>query len=72
MIRPIWLIDKRHYLGSGAYLSTPTYGQANETSVMKGFADDPSTAPYVNDIYAYLQARCDGVLGREPPAKFDQ
>jgi len=31
---------------------------------MKGFANDPNVAPYVDDIYAYLQARADGVLGR--------
>ncbi|WP_287204118.1 c-type cytochrome [Mesorhizobium sp.] len=39
-------------------------GQSNGASVMKGFADDPNFALYVDDIYAYLQARADGALGR--------
>ncbi|MCA1492137.1 c-type cytochrome [Ensifer sp. NBAIM29] len=37
------------------------------TSVMKGFASDPNFAPYIDDIYIYLQARAAGVLGRGRP-----
>lgn len=44
-------------------------GQSNGTSVMKGFADDPNVVPYVDDIYAYLQARADGALGRGRPIR---
>jgi mono/diheme cytochrome c family protein len=44
-------------------------GQSSGTSVMKGFANDPNIAPYIDDIYAYLQARADGVLGRGRPSK---
>jgi mono/diheme cytochrome c family protein len=48
-------------------------GQSSgRTSVMKGFADDPNFAPYVDDIYAYLQARADGVVGRGRPPKLEQ
>src|SRR5262245_40207958 len=39
-------------------------GIVKQTSAMKGYAGDPNVAPYINDIYAYLQARADGVLGR--------
>ena len=46
-------------------------GRTNGTSVMKGFADDPNVAPYIDDIYGYLQARADGVLGRGRPAKLE-
>ena len=46
-------------------------GQSIGASVMKGFADDPNVAPYVDDIYAYLQARADGALGRGRPTKLD-
>ena len=46
-------------------------GKANGTSVMKGFTDDPNVAPYIDDIYAYLQARADGALGRGRPAKLE-
>ena len=46
-------------------------GQETGTSVMKGFADDPNVAPYVDDIYAYLQARADGALDRGRPARLE-
>jgi hypothetical protein len=43
-------------------------GRINGNSVMKGFAGDPNVVPYVNDIYAYLRARAEHVLGRGCPA----
>jgi mono/diheme cytochrome c family protein len=42
-------------------------GKSDGTSVMRGFAKDPNIAPYIDDIYAYLQARADGALGRGRP-----
>ena len=47
-------------------------GVSKSTSSMKGFAEDPNVAPYLDDIYAYLQARNDGALGRGRPMKLDQ
>jgi mono/diheme cytochrome c family protein len=47
-------------------------GRSNGTSVMRGFAGDPNTAPYVDDIYAYLQARADGALGRGRTIRLEQ
>jgi mono/diheme cytochrome c family protein len=47
-------------------------GQSSGAAVMKGFSGDPNVAPYVDDIYAYLQARADGVLGRGRPTKLDE
>lgn len=47
-------------------------GQSNGTSVMKGFAGDLNIEPYVDDIYAYLQARTDGALGRGRPNRMEQ
>jgi mono/diheme cytochrome c family protein len=47
-------------------------GQSSGAAVMKGFAGDPNVAPYVDDIYAYLQARADGALGRGHPVKLDE
>jgi mono/diheme cytochrome c family protein len=44
-------------------------GRVNGTSVMPGYSDDPNFAPHVDDIYAYLQARADGKLGRGRPAR---
>jgi mono/diheme cytochrome c family protein len=43
-------------------------GSARGTSVMRGFADDPNVAPYVRDIWLYLEARAEGSLGRGRPA----
>ena len=47
-------------------------GKQNGASVMKGFAGDPNVAPYIDDIYAYLQARADGALGRGRPLRIGQ
>jgi hypothetical protein len=47
-------------------------GKSTKSSVMRGFAGDPNIAPYVNDIFAYLQARADGALGRGWPLKLEQ
>jgi mono/diheme cytochrome c family protein len=43
-------------------------GRASGNFVMKGYADDPNVAPFVDDIYAYLRARSDGAIGRGRPA----
>jgi len=57
--------------GVDAFRRVVRDGRTNGTSVMKGFADDPNIAPYVDDIYAYLQARADGVLGRGRPSRLE-
>jgi mono/diheme cytochrome c family protein len=46
-------------------------GTRDGLAVMKGFATDPNVAPYVDDIYVYLQARADGALNRGRPIKAD-
>jgi mono/diheme cytochrome c family protein len=40
-------------------------------SVMKGFARDANIEPYIQDIYAYLEARADGAIGRGRPARLE-
>jgi mono/diheme cytochrome c family protein len=45
------------------------YGRRDGNLVMKGFAGDPNVAPHVDDLYAYLRARADGVLGRGRPGR---
>ena len=47
-------------------------GQNSGAAIMKGFSGDPNVAPYVDDIYAYLQARADGELGRGRPVRFGE
>jgi mono/diheme cytochrome c family protein len=54
-----------------AFRAAVLYGRGEGTSVMNGFADDPNIAPYVDDIYGYLQARADGALGRNRPVLND-
>jgi mono/diheme cytochrome c family protein len=53
----------------GAFRRIVLYGQRDGAFVMQGFAEDPNFAPYVDDIYAYLQARADGALGRGRPKR---
>lgn len=55
-----------------AFRSIVRDGLSNGNSVMKGFAGDPNIAPYVDDIYGYLQARADGALGRGRPIRLEQ
>ena len=55
--------------GVDAFRRAVLDGRISATSAMQGFADDPNVAPYVDDIYAYLQARADGRLGRGRPAR---
>jgi hypothetical protein len=44
-------------------------GSIRGTSAMPGYAGDPNFALHVDDIYAYLQARPDGKLGRGRPER---
>lgn len=45
--------------------------QANE-KVMPPFGEVEDVVLYLDDIYAYLKARSDGVLGRGRPQRFNQ
>ena len=42
-------------------------GVAGTRGVMRGFAGDPNVEPYLDAIYAYLEARASGRLGRGRP-----
>jgi mono/diheme cytochrome c family protein len=42
-------------------------GRSSGLSVMKGFASDPNVVSHIDDIYAYLRARADGLIGRGRP-----
>jgi mono/diheme cytochrome c family protein len=44
-------------------------GITRGNAVMRGFGDDPNVAPHVADIYAYLQARAAGSIGRGRPGR---
>ncbi|SRR5579871_3866746 len=57
--------------GFDAFRRTVKEGRATGASVMKAFGDDPNIAPYIDDIYAYLQARADGALGPGRPVRLE-
>jgi mono/diheme cytochrome c family protein len=61
-----------HLVGIDDFRRIARAGARNGASVMKGFAGDPNVEPYIDDIYAYLQARADGALGRGRPARIGQ
>ena len=64
------LVD--HPIDIDAFRRIVRAGTRNGTSIMKGFAGDPNVAPYIDDIFAYLQARADGALGRGRPSRIGQ
>ena len=43
--------------------------RADKQSKMPALGDNPNVMCYIDDIYAYLKARSDGVVGRGRPAK---
>lgn len=65
------LIESIGHIGYEGYLEAVVNGIENvstaEQSVMPSFGEDPNVMNYVDDIYAYLKARADGVIGRGRP-----
>ncbi len=67
------LLDTIKTQGYGKYLEIVVNGRTNVStttqSSMPSFARDPNVMCFVDDIYAYLVARADGVLKRGRPAQ---
>ena len=67
------LIESIPRIGYDGYLEAVVNGIENvstsEQSVMPSFGEDPNVMNYVDDIYAYLKARADGIIGRGRPDK---
>jgi methanol metabolism-related c-type cytochrome len=65
------LIESIGRIGYDGYLEAVVNGIKNvstsEQSVMPSFGEDPNVMNYVDDIYSYLKARADGVIGRGRP-----
>lgn len=65
------LIESIARIGYDGYLEAVVNGIENvstsEQSVMPSFGEDPNVMNYVDDIYSYLKARADGVIGRGRP-----
>jgi methanol metabolism-related c-type cytochrome len=70
------LVDSLKTLSFDQFLDTVVNGKqevgtANDKK-MPALGSDPNVMCYINDIYAYLKARSDGVVGRGRPAKFEK
>jgi methanol metabolism-related c-type cytochrome len=67
------LIDSLKTMTYEQFLDTVTNGKTEvNTAVQKkmpAFGTNPNVMCYIDDIYAYLKARSDGVVGRGQPAK---
>jgi len=63
-------------MSEDTFKATVMGGRINVTSsqqnVMPAFAEVEDVAMYIDDIYAYLKARSDGVLDRGRPPRFQQ
>ena len=67
------LIESLARIGYEGYLEAVMYGIENvtqaEQSVMPAFAEVEEVVKHVDDIYSYLKARADGVIGRGRPER---
>lgn len=68
------LVDSLKTLSQDDFNEVVINGRQNvstsQESVMPAFGEVQDVATYIQDIYAYLQARSDGVLGRGRPQRF--
>ena len=63
------LVESISKIGYEGFLNIVVNGRVSETEaqLMPGFADNLNVMCFIDDLYAYLAARADGVLGRERP-----
>src|SRR5690349_9671506 len=70
------LIDSLKNMSQEQFNDVVVNGRKNvttaSTNVMPPFGEVEDVVLYLNDIYAYLKARSDGVLGRGRPERFDR
>ena len=65
------LMKSMETLSYGEFVSIIAAGRTGMNNlIMPGFAGNPNVTPYINDIYGYLKARADGVLGVTRPERF--
>ncbi len=63
------LTDSLKRLSYEEFAETIINGRKNGNSVMPAFGENQDVATYLDDIYGYLKARSDGVLGRGKPQR---
>lgn len=65
------LMKSMSSLSYGEFVSVIAAGRVGmNNSVMPGFAGNQNVTPYINDLYGYLKARADGVVGVARPQRF--
>lgn len=70
------LVDSLKHLSEADFKEVVINGRVNvgtsSENVMPPFGTVEDVAIYIDDIYGYLKARSDGVLGRGRPERFDR
>jgi methanol metabolism-related c-type cytochrome len=70
------LTDSLKHMSEDEFKDIVINGRKNVTTsaenVMPAFGEAEDVVTYLDDIYAYLKARSDGVLGRGRPERFEQ
>jgi methanol metabolism-related c-type cytochrome len=69
------LVDSLKTMSHDQFVEVVTNGKQDvntaQTLKMPGFGTNPNVMCYIEDIYTYLKARADGVVGRGRPAKHE-
>ena len=69
------LVDSVKHMTQDEFNEVVVNGRTNvnaaNTNVMPPFGEVEDVVLYLNDIWAYLKARADGVLGRGRPSRID-
>ena len=63
------LLDRLKGMEEARFLDIVSNGITGEVGVMPGWGVDPNVMPRINDLWSYLKARSDGVLGPGKPKK---
>ena len=69
------LVESIQNIGYEGFIQAVVFGIENvgaaQQSVMPSFAEDQNVTEHIDDIWAYLKARADGVVGRGRPERLD-
>ncbi len=63
------LVDKMKEIDKERFMLVLNDGYTGQIGVMPGWKDNPNVNKRFEDLYAYLKARSDGVLGPGKPAR---
>jgi hypothetical protein len=63
------LLERMQGMDKEKYLDVVLNGFTGQIGVMPGWKNDPNVLPRVDDLWSYLKARSDGVLGTGKPKR---